>query len=63
MSIKINKAIASFAHDEKLEVLKALKVFLDEKMDDADVVTDLIEKFTLTLEKKDLKVGKVKVDS
>ena len=62
MSIKINKAISSFAHDGKLEVLKALKVYLDEKMDDADAVTDLIEKFTLSLEKKEVKVGKVKVD-
>lgn len=60
MSTKISKAIAAFAHDENLAMLKALKDFLDEKMDDADV-TDLIEKFTDTLVKKEVKVEKAKV--
>ena len=49
MSTKVTNTISAFVHDENLETLKKLKVFLEEKMDDADEVTDMIDEFTSTL--------------
>ena len=49
MSTKVVNTISAFVHDENLETLKKLKVFLEEKMDDADEVTDMIDEFTSTL--------------
>ena len=60
MSIKINKAIASHVHDEKLEMLKELKNFMDEKMDDADDVNEMIDEFMNSLSIKIIKVSKEK---
>jgi len=49
VSAKVVNAISAFAHDENLEMLKKLKEFLEEKMDDADEVIDVIDEFTSTL--------------
>jgi len=62
MSSKVSKAIAALVFDEKLDVLKKLKVFFDGKMDDADDVTDMIDEFMKELSIKPVKVEKAKVD-
>ncbi len=49
MSTKVVNTISAFVHDENLETLKKLKMFLEEKMDDADEVNDMIDEFTSTL--------------
>ena len=49
MSTKVANTISAFVHDENLETLKKLKLFLEEKMDDTDEVNDMIDEFTSTL--------------
>tara|TARA_Y100000389_G_C17438198_1_gene506878 strand:+ start:94 stop:948 length:855 start_codon:yes stop_codon:yes gene_type:complete len=49
MSTKVANTISAFVHDENLETPKKLKVFLEEKMDDADEVTDMIDEFNSSL--------------
>ena len=48
MSTKVANTISAFVHDENLETLKKLKLFLEEKMDDTDEVNDMIDEFTST---------------
>ena len=48
-SAKVTNAISAFVHEEKLAFIKDLKVFLEEKMDNADDITDIIDEFTSTL--------------
>ena len=61
MSTKVANTISAFAHDENLEMLKKLKAFLEEKMDDADEVTDMIDEFTSTLSLTKVKASKKKL--
>jgi hypothetical protein len=61
MSTKVANTISAFVHDENLETLKKLKVFLEEKMDDADEVTDMIDEFTSTLSLTKVKSSKKKL--
>ena len=37
---KVNNAISAFVHEEKIEVIKLLKVYLEEKMDDVEEIND-----------------------
>ena len=55
---KVNNAIAAAVHEEKLEVIKQLKVFLESKMDDTDEIGDLIDEFSSTLTTTKVKAGK-----
>ena len=43
---KVNKSIAGYVHEEIQAKLKELKDFLDDKMDDADAVLELIDEFS-----------------
>jgi len=49
ISTKVTNTISAFVHDENLATINKLKAFLEEKMDDADEVTDLIDEFASTL--------------
>ena len=55
---KVNNAIAAAVHEEKLDVIKQLKVFLESKMDDTDEIGDLINEFSSTLTTTKVKAGK-----
>ena len=55
---KVNNAIATAVHDEKLDVIKQLKVFLGSKMDDVDDINELIDEFSSTLTTTKVKAGK-----
>jgi len=50
-SAKVTNAISDFVHEEKLEVITQLKIFLEDKMDDPQSVIEMIEEFSLTLTK------------
>lgn len=55
---KVNNAIAAAVHDEKLDVIKQLKVFLGSKMDDVDDINELIDEFSSTLTTTKVKASK-----
>jgi hypothetical protein len=55
---KVNNAIAAAVHDEKLDVIKQLKVFLGSKMDDVDDINELIDEFSSTLTTTKMKANK-----
>ena len=46
---KVNNAIATAVHEEKLDLIKQLKLFLENKMDDVDDINDYIDEFSATL--------------
>jgi hypothetical protein len=61
-STKVSNAISALVHEEKLEVIKQLKVFLEEKMDDVDEINDMIDEFSSTLSLVKVKVSKKSSD-
>ena len=55
---KVNNAIAAAVHEEKLDVIKQLKVFLESKIDDTDEIGDFIDEFSATLTLTKVKASK-----
>ena len=55
---KVNNAIAATVHEEKLDVIKQFKVFLESKMDNTDEICDFIDEFSATLTPTKVKAGK-----
>ena len=55
---KVNNAIAATVHEERLDVIKQLKVFLESKMDDTDEIGDFIDEFSATLTLTKVKASK-----
>ena len=55
---KVNNAIAATVHEEKLDVIKQFKVFLESKMDNTDEICDFIDEFSATLTLTKVKAGK-----
>ena len=55
---KVTNAIAAAVHEEKLDVIKQLKVFLESKIDDTDEIADFIDEFSATLTLTKVKASK-----
>ena len=55
---KVTNAIAAAVHEEKLDVIKQLKVFLESKIDDTDEIGDFIDEFSATLTLTKVKASK-----